>query len=111
MKLTDLEAEFLKIESPTSFRMVDSLAEAHGVSFLCPKCFAANGGPVGTHTVICWFNDRGVPSDLDPKPGRWNPGGTGLHDLTFVGPGAASVLLQSPTGCRWHGFVKNGDAT
>lgn len=30
-----------------------------------------------------------------------------LSDLTFIGPGAASVLV---TGCGWHGFVKNGEA-
>jgi hypothetical protein len=113
MKLTDLEATFLKIQSispQTIFRMTNSLAEAQGIQFLCPKCFAANGGKVGTHAVVCWFNGRGVPDDLDPKPGRWNPSGTGYDDLTFVGPGATSVLLTNPNGCGWHGFVTNGNA-
>jgi hypothetical protein len=116
MRLRDLEAKFLKIKSiappapHTVFELIDSLADAQGIQFLCPKCFAANGGNVGTHGVICWFNGRGVPDDLDPKPGRWNPSGTGYDDLTFVGPGAVSVLMTNPKGCGWHGFVKDGNA-
>ena len=85
-----------------------TLADAQGVMFLCPKCYAENGGPVGTHMVLCWFAGRGVPEDEAPLPGRWNPSGTGIEDLTFVGPGAASVLLTA--GCCWHGFVRNGEA-
>jgi hypothetical protein len=90
-----------------AFREVDNLADADGICFLCPKCFVDNHGSVGTHSVICWFAGR-VPDDLDPRPGRWNPAGTGIDDLTFVGPGAASVLLTG--GCGWHGFVKDGRA-
>ena len=88
---------------------VATLAEADGVEFLCPKCFAANSGPVGTHTVICWFEGK-VPDDAFPRPGRWNPQGTGLDDLTFV-PGAKSNSVLLTEGCMWHGFVTNGDAT
>jgi hypothetical protein len=88
---------------------VDLLAEADGVWFLCPKCYADNGGRIGTHVVICWFVGK-VSDDVEPKPGRWTPAGTGLHDLTFVpSPGRSqSVLLTS--GCHWHGHVVNGDA-
>lgn len=88
---------------------VDTLADADGVMFLCPKCFAENGGPVGTHSVICWFVGK-VADDVDPKPGRWTPTGTSLDDLTFV-PSAGrshSVLLKGA--CGWHGFVTNGSA-
>ena len=107
MKLRQLEATFLRLaEVPGMFRFVDELAGADGIKFLCPKCFAENGGRVGTHSVICWFKGR-VPDDLRPGPGRWNPSGTGIDDLTFVGPGAVSVLLTS--GCNWHGFVRNGE--
>jgi hypothetical protein len=88
---------------------VDALEDADGLWFLCPKCFADNGGPIGTHAVLCWFVGR-VPDDLDPKPGRWTPRGTGLTDLTFVpSPGRShSVLLTG--GCGWHGFVSDGNA-
>ena len=104
--LRELEACFLK-RTPPLVERHENLADADGIVFLCPKCFAANGGPIGTHSVICWFAGR-VPDDLSPKPGRWVPSGTGLDDLTFVGPGAASVLLTH--GCGWHGFVKDGKA-
>lgn len=88
---------------------VDLLAEAHGLQFLCPKCFVTNGGDVGTHSVICWFEGK-VPDDVAPKPGRWNPVGTGIDDISFVpGQKSNSVLLLG--GCDWHGFVTNGDAT
>lgn len=107
MRLRDLNANLLKLNPDRSMSYVDSVAEADGVMFLCPKCFAANGGPVGTHGVICWFVGR-VPDDLSPKPGRWIPAGNTLDDLTFVGPEAASVLLTS--GCEWHGFVRDGRA-
>lgn len=107
MGLRDLEARFLKRIDDRSMRTDATFAEADGVMFLCPKCFAENNGPVGTHSVICWFVGK-VPDDVSPKPGRWNPSGTGLDDLTFVGPGATSVLLTS--GCGWHGFVKDGSA-
>lgn len=109
--LRELEAHFIKLDSldPKVFRQIESLADADGLMFLCPKCFAANNGRTGTHSVICWFVGK-VPDDLDPKPGRWTPQGTSLDDLTFV-PGSGrshSVLLTS--GCNWHGFVANGGA-
>ena len=88
---------------------VDTLADADGIRFLCPLCFKANGGATGTHSVVCWFEDK-VPDDAQPAPGRWNPVGTGIDDLTFVpGKKSNSVLLLG--GCAWHGFVTNGDAT
>lgn len=83
---------------------VHELAEADGVIFLCPKCHATNGGPVGTHSVICW-RPR-VPPDVDPKPGRWEFQGTGLGDLALVA-GSSSVLLMG--GCNAHFFVRGGD--
>jgi hypothetical protein len=113
MTLRELEATFLKVLPPDEegrrlFQYEGVTMEAaDGVMFLCPKCFAANGGKAGTHEIICWFAGR-VGDDLDPSPGRWNPSGTGIDDLTFVGPGAVSVLLLG--GCRWHGFVTNGSA-
>ena len=122
MKLRDLDAQFLKyapypdtwievhdgVERQVSgirisYKHVDALSEADGVSFLCVGCYIKNNGRVGTDTTICWFKGK-VPDTLDPKPGRWNPTGTGLDDLTFVGPGAFSV-----THAHWHGFVENGE--
>ncbi len=110
-RLRDLNAHFLKVIDNKTFKHVDSLAEANGIWFLCPKCFAANSGPSGTHGVICWSRSRGAPEDIEPLPGRWSMNGTSLDDLTLNvdPPGTArSVLLIG--GCEWHGFVNNGDA-
>lgn len=107
MRLRDLEARFYRITAPGHRLEVDTLAEAQGVLFLCPACFKTNNGPIGTHSVMTWFRDRGVPDDEVPRPGRWQvaSSSTGLDDLTLT----PSVLLPGP-GCGWHGFVTNGDA-
>jgi hypothetical protein len=84
------------------------LANADGIRFLCPKCFTFNGGPVGTHSVICWFVGR-VPDNLSPQPGRWTPAGTGIDDLTFVpGTPPRQVSVQLEGGCGMHGVVIGG---
>jgi hypothetical protein len=90
--------------------IVDTLIEADGVMFLCPKCFVENSGPVGTHRVICWFVGK-VPDDVVPKPGRWTPTGTDLHDLTFVPSAGRSHSVLLTGACGWHGFVVNGGAS
>jgi hypothetical protein len=85
-------------------------ATADGVQFLCPKCYAANRGPVGTHTVLCWFVGK-VPPDAGPGPGRWTPQGADLAALTFIPgfpPRPCSVKLTG--GCGWHGYVRDGRA-
>ena len=105
VKLAELEPQFLVVETPgKAYRYVDTLAEAQGIRFLCPKCFSANGGPAGTHSVICWFKDRDVPATEEPLPGRWTVvSGHGYGDLTLT----ASILITS--GCMWHGFVTAGE--
>jgi len=82
---------------------VDVIGQADGVIFLCPKCFHDNGGPVGTHSVICW--SPAVSQDHVPRPGRWNLVGTAIDDLTLVA-GSSSVQLQG--GCGAHFFVRGG---
>jgi hypothetical protein len=110
IKLRALDARLVRLSKADGVwhEDVDTLAEADGVRFLCPKCYAANGGPVGTHSVICWFVGR-VPDDMIPGPGRWVPSGHDVDDLTFVGPNAASVALSGS--CAWHGFIRRGEAT
>jgi len=107
-KLRDLEPKLLRYAAGRH-PCVQSLAEAQGVRFLCPKCFETNGGAAGTHGVICWSSSRGVPDDAHPRPGRWRLVGTSLDDLSLMEePGKSrSVLLVG--GCAWHGFVTNGD--
>lgn len=106
MKLTELEPRFLKWIDDHHFRHDATFAEADGIMFLCPKCWKANGGPVGTHSVICWAPK--VPLTTYPVPGRWNLVGTGFADLSLVA-GSSSVKLAG--GCNWHGHVTAGEVT
>lgn len=107
--LRELQATFQRIDVPgKAYRTVEHLSQAQGVMFLCPKCFKANGGSVGTHYVLCWFLGREVADSEDPKPGRWEPHGIGLDDLELKA-GSSSILLRG--GCNWHGFVRGGRAT
>ncbi len=109
MRLVELEPRFQRIVEPGKrWQEVDTLAEAQGVMFLCPKCWRSNGGPVGTHAVVCWFLDRGVADSETPGPGRWRGLGTSLEDLTLEA-GSSSILLTG--GCQWHGFIRNGEVT
>lgn len=103
MRLVDLDAKFLKRDDSHRFHYVDTIGEADGVWFLCPKCFAANGA-AGTHAVICWAPQ--VPQDTRPTPGRWKLKGTGLADLTLKAS-SSSVHLTGP-GCGAHFFVRGG---
>jgi len=106
MRLVDLEPTFLKVLGDGSHRMAVPFSEADGIMFLCPLCFETNGGRTGTHMVICW-RPR-VPQTVSPVPGRWEFEGAGFDDLTLVA-GSSSILLMS--GCRWHGYVRNGEVT
>jgi len=114
MKLRALDPELLRYEARAGYMAMphaDSLEQAQGLMFLCPKCFVANEGRVGTHRVICWSRSRGVPDDALPGPGRWRLLGTSFDDLTLEGEngGARSVLLTG--GCQWHGFITDGEVT
>lgn len=109
VKLTELEARFVKILDDVGTRLfVDTLAESDGVMFLCPKCYVANGGKDGTHSVTCLWPSVS-PKEV-PGPGRWSPSGSGISDLT-LGPGSGSASVRLETGCKWHGFVRRGEAT
>lgn len=121
MKLTDLEAEFVRYEHrnegspcicpaggnfgdpyPHEVRIpVPDLAQAQGLWLLCPACFQKNGGAVGTHMVEVTFRDRGAQDNQGSQsrnggPSRWAMSGTGLHDL--------SLSPSVDCGC-WHGFI------
>lgn len=109
MKLSLLEPIWVR-KTDVGYREVATKAEAQGVRFLCPKCYAANSGPIGTHQIICWSRTLGVPDGATPGPGRWTFAGE-LANLTINGdpPGnARSVQLNG--GCAWHGHVTDGEA-
>lgn len=92
------------------FAPVENLHDAHGISFLCPKSFAKNGGPKGTHSVYVWFAGSPVPPEIghnkDGAPVRWNASGTSIDNLVLT----PSILeqgdeLPADHRCGWHGFV------
>lgn len=92
------------------FHDVSTVADADQIQFLCPLCYAKNGGSVGTHSVFVTFAGRNVPDeagsrDSDGKPSRWSASGSAIDDLVLT----PSILLgakQKPEhGCHWHGFV------
>ena len=118
MRLRELDATFVADVDPAtlSSRRQQEIDGAQGVLFQCPKCAAGkppapDGGVQGAHYVlVCFANPRNAPvapAEYDPNP-RWQMSGTSLDDLTL----SPSVNLDVPgaTGCRWHGFVTNGDA-
>jgi hypothetical protein len=114
MRLVDLDPRFLRYERDGQHvyhRKVETMAEAQGVMFLCPKCFESNGGRRGTHMVVCWSEERGTPLEATPGPGRWALRGTGFHDLTLDGYLGRSRSVALMGGCAWHGFITNGEAT
>lgn len=100
MRLSELEPQFLKVQDSGHFPHAETVAEAHGIHFVCPKC--------GDHSVGVWFADRPVPAELRPRP-RWRASGSGYEDLTL----APSINLVDDDGhtvaCGWHGFVTNGE--
>lgn len=89
---------------------VDSIAEAQGIWFLCPKCFEANAGRVGTHSVEVTFSGKGATDvqgshNLAGQPSRWGMSGTCFDDLVLT----PSILLAGSR-CGWHGFVGSNGA-
>lgn len=82
-----------------TFHPVETLAEADGVWFLCPKCFVANGGAKGTHPVAILFKEG--PGERFNRGVRWQlvAGSTGLSDL------ALTPSIQTHGSCEWHGWV------
>lgn len=93
MLLTDLEPQLVKAVSETRWQHVDTLAEADGVHFTCPKC--------RDHELLVWFSGRDVPQALEPAA-RWSASGKSLHDLTLW----PSVNVTS--GCCAHFFLTDG---
>ena len=105
--LRELEAQFKKYRpEPGSggiYEPREQLADADGVRFLCPKCFAAKLDWV--HPVYIGFRGRATPgtygynSKGDPVLWDLAPSSTGLDDLVLT------PSIQIEGGCNWHGFI------
>lgn len=89
----------------------DSFEKAHGITFLCPKCFRDNDGAIGTHCVNIAFDGRAIPDEegisllSNGTQVRWNASGSSLDDLSTT----PSILLIG--GCAWHGYITNGEVS
>lgn len=108
MRLTELDPHFLlycEENGRASWRQTDDIIRAQGILFLCPKCFDEHGGPVGTHSVIIWFRDRGVPDMAEPGPARWSV----VSESTDYGNLTLTPSIRFPTGCKFHGKVQGGE--
>lgn len=107
---------------------VDTIAEANAVMFDCPV--SGHG-----HAILVYFAPHGnappVHPSWEPKP-RWQVSGTDLSNITVspsinldVPVDACAVCehrtnpcpqhpnggrKQIPPGCRWHGWIQNGEA-
>lgn len=113
MRLRDLHARLLRVEPSERLghvgHVVETVAEANAIDFECPV-----GGGHGHHVRV-YFKDRGVDPSLKPLP-RWDVSGTNLDDVTIspsihLNRDAPPPREGEPDVCRWHGHVRNGDAT
>lgn len=135
MRLRDLDGRLVYDAHRGGSRLSpqDSVEGMQGVQFQCPKCGEGlergeeDGRRFirGAHYVRVFFdNPRGAevaPPDADlrndgtPNP-RWTMNGTSIDDLTLSPsincdiPWKDAQGVEHPSSCKWHGFVKNGDA-
>jgi hypothetical protein len=124
MKLTDLEAQFIRYtpRPPTAEERAINpkwpadhildcfqiegigINDAHGLLFICPKSRAENKD----HYIQLYFRGSPVPDRLgcnkDGKTQRWDRSGTGIADLSLT------PSIQEQCDCAWHGHVTLGDA-
>jgi len=121
VKLRDLNGRLIKFSLTQTVRLDDKVEGAQGVMFQCPRC--AQGKEIaeeegrrfvrGAHYIRIFFsNPRGTevaPPEVDNNP-RWEMSGTGIDDLTLQPSINLDLPENGPNSCKWHGWVKNGDA-
>jgi hypothetical protein len=101
MKLTDLNPHWLghggegvtnKDGKPIPYR------HGIGISFDCP-CGQ------GDRVAIMFENPLDCGARLEGRHAYWRRDGATFEDLTL----SPSIQRADPGGCRWHGFVSNGE--
>lgn len=81
--------------------------EGVGISFRCPCGTHPRDDDYGTDRCIILFNnptDGGGKFDLTPKGHYWTRTGETFETLSLT------PSIQRVGGCRWHGFITNGEA-
>lgn len=126
LRLRDLDATFVGRWNGSGYHRFGPTVEpgVQGILFQCPLCAVGKergeedgvGYAMGAHYILIWFAnpvDAPVaPPEADTKPHhRWTFTGWRIDDVTL----SPSVNLDVPnengvvTGCRWHGWVRDGD--
>jgi hypothetical protein len=105
VRLSELDPALLQIDNEGTWKTDVEFEKSDGIIFLCPVCFKANGGRVGTHSVVCWKPH--VPQERSPGPGRWNFLGTSLDNITLQA-GSSSVFLTTAP-CKAHFYIRDGE--
>jgi len=113
VKLTELEPRWVGAGGPGIYNADGTpAAERHGVglSFLCPcaECTAKRTGNHDEDFYLRVFVGFANPLDggpaHDPRPGaQWQRAGDTFDTLTLT------PSIQRMNGCRWHGFITNGE--
>lgn len=130
MRLRDLNASFFGQTTDTTSRDLPSIEGAQGLMFQCPSCGAGlergeeDGRRfiIGAHHIrICFSSPRGAPVASNAFAGnghRWKiESGSTLDDLTLSPSINCDIPwknpdtgVEYPSSCKFHGWVKNGDA-
>lgn len=131
MRLRDLDAHFVyDAQADGGCRMSnsDSVDGMQGISFQCPKCGEekqrgeedGRGFIRGAHYIRVFFanptNTAVAPVEADANP-RWTMSGEWLDTLTLSPsincdiPWKDAQGVEHPSSCKFHGFVRNGDAS
>lgn len=138
MRLRDLDARFVTNVTATTMLRLEQhgLNAVQGVLFRCPSCGAgltpvddhehSRRFLVGVHSILVLFsNPRGIePAPADAGPGleggrhpRWTiEAGSTIDDLTLSPsincdiPWKDAEGVQHESSCKFHGYVKNGEA-
>jgi len=106
-KLSELDARFVGAGGPGVFNADESPAPERtgiGLSFKCPcgkehdeydRVFVTFSNPI----------DGGAPVE-PPRFPKWDRTGDSIENITLT----PSIQRMDENGCKWHGFVTNGEA-
>ena len=103
MKLTDLGPEWLQSGGPGVFYSATALPVPvrERVALWFEKCPCACGRSFSVHID----NPPDGQGQSNPGGPAWHCTGDGFDNLTM----APSIQRMDPDGCRWHGYVTNGE--
>lgn len=129
MRLRDLDATFIGQATENGYTRQDGIEGAQGLMFQCPSCGAGKERGEedgrrfirGAHYIrVCFSNPRNAPVAGDVVAGGKPPwelvSGTSLDDVTVSPSINCDIPWQDEQGvshessCKFHGFVREGDA-